>query len=78
MSAKITLIDADSSTQAWIDTEQDYLFESAVNGLNARHMSHPTKLNPDMSFPDGHEEYGNGLTAGSGMSYSQWAADNIR
>ena len=75
----VDIIDAGQPIEDYYARNIELSGRQALDGMFAKwDAAHPSSLNPDIQFPDGDEEFGTGLTAGPGMSYSQWAAENMR
>ena len=75
----VDIIDAGQPIEDYYAQYIELSGKRALDSMFAKwDAAHPSSLNPDIQFPDGHEEFGTGLTAGPGMSYSQWAAENMR
>jgi hypothetical protein len=75
----MTIIDDGQPIEDYYAQYIEFSGKQSLDGMFAKwDAAHPSSLNPDIPFPDGHEEFGTGLTSSPGMFYSQWAAENIR
>jgi len=73
------IVDAGEPIESYYAQYIEFSGKRTLDGMFAKwDAAHPLSLNPNIPFPDGHEEFGTGLTSGPGMSYSQWAAENMR